>query len=77
MTAYPSRPRNPTREEVQEVLQDVDFPLTKEALVVCAEEQGREAGLAVARQLRALPLATYDSLDEVLRSVDLADQRGH
>jgi hypothetical protein len=77
MNANPSRQRNPTRGEVREALQDADFPLTKQALVACVDDQGGAAGLAVARQLQALPLATYESLDEVLRSVDLADQRGY
>ena len=68
------RPPNPTIAEVREALNAVDFPLSKEALVECAERDDVEE--SVLRQLRALPLADYGSVDEVLRSVDLADQRG-
>ena len=74
MTAHPTSPRNPSRKEVEEALQDVDFPMAKEDLVGCLA--GRPDDDPVLRQLRALPLATYDSVDEVLRSVDVADQRG-
>lgn len=68
------RPPNPTIEEVRSALNSVDFPLSKEALVECAETG--DVDDSVLRQLRALPLADYESVDEVLRSVDLADQRG-
>lgn len=76
MTAYPSRQRNPSRKEVEEVLQDVDFPLAKQALVAQIEHQHSEPAAAVLHQLSSLPLGTYDSLDEVLQSIDTADQRG-
>jgi hypothetical protein len=65
----------PSVHELEEALSDVDFPLDKEALVRCIEP-GRGADDPVVRQLRALPLATYESVAEVLRSVDLRDQRG-
>lgn len=72
----PNAPRtpNPTSAEVRDALRAVDFPLSKEALVECAERGGW--GDPVLHQLRALPLGEYGSLDEVLRSVDLAEQRG-
>lgn len=69
-----SRTPNPRTDEVRDALRDLDFPLTKEAVVDCAERGG--AGEPVLKQLRALPLGNYGSLDEVLRSVDLAEQRG-
>lgn len=74
MTAYPTSPRNPNRKEVEKALQDVDFPMAKDDLVGCLS--GRPEDDPVLRQLRALPVATYGSVDEVLRSVDVADQRG-
>lgn len=74
--ADPNAPRtpNPRADEVRDALRDVDFPMTKEVLVDCAERGG--AGEPVLKQLRALPLGDYGSVDEVLRSVDLAEQRG-
>lgn len=76
MTAQPTRPRHPSRKEVEEALADLDFPLDKEDLVRCVSDQSSESGSVVLRQLRALPLGTYDNVEEVLRSIDLADQLG-
>lgn len=61
----------PTIDEVRQALSTIDFPMSKEDLVACVEANG--ASDAVARQIRALPLADYGSVDEVLRSVDMAD----
>ncbi len=69
--AVETSPPEPTIAEVREALQAVDFPLTKEQLVACAEQR---APGPVLRQLRALPLAEYGSVDEVLRSVSVADR---
>lgn len=77
MSSFPSRPRNPSRKEVEEVLGDVDFPLTKEQLVECVSWRSSEAAATVTHQLQALPLGAYASLDEVVRSIDTADTRGY
>jgi hypothetical protein len=69
MTEYRTHPRHPTRKEVEAALSTLDFPLDKEDLVRCVTEQTGDDD-AVVRQLRALPLATYGSADEVLRSVE-------
>lgn len=74
MPPHPTTHRLPTRKEVEEALGDLDFPLDKDTLVQCVADQTSAAGQAVVRQLRAMPLATYESVDEVLRSVDVADQ---
>jgi hypothetical protein len=74
MAEHETRVRNPTRKEVEVALSSLDFPLDKEGLVAAVAAQ--QGGEPVLRQLRALPLATYASADEVLRSVDVADQRG-
>ena len=72
--AHETHPPRPTRNEAELALSPLDFPLAKEDLVRCATENGSEE--PVVRQLRALPLATYESADEVLRSIELADQLG-
>lgn len=76
MTAHPTHPPRPTRKEVEQALSALDFPLTKEELVDCVANASDASRSAVVDQLRALPLATYDSADEVLRSVEVADQHG-
>lgn len=51
---------------IKQALSAIDFPVQKEDLVRHAEGAG--AGEEVLRALRALPLAEYRNLDEVLRS---------
>lgn len=77
MSTFPSRQRNPSRKEVEEILSDVDFPLSKEELLECVSRRSSDAAAAVTHQLEALPLGTYESLDEVVRSIDTADSRGY
>ncbi len=48
-------------------LEQVDYPADKDELVRAAEQH--DAPTEVQRALRSLPLATYDNLDEVIRSV--------
>ncbi len=52
---------------------DVDFPASKEQLVTHAERNGADAD--VRNALRALPLADYRNLDEVMQSVPMATER--
>ena len=65
-----------TRETVQKSLSTIDFPASKEDLVAFARNNGVDQGTVDA--LRALPLADYDNVGEVLRSVplDKADEEG-
>lgn len=49
---------------------DVDFPASKEQLVAHAERSGADPEV-----LRALPLADYRNLDEVMQSVPVAVER--
>ena len=72
--AHQTHTPRPTRKEVERALSPLDFPLAKEEIVGCATDNG--AAEPVLSQLRALPLATYESADEVLRSIDVADQAG-
>jgi hypothetical protein len=53
---------------VAEALSDLDFPATKEQIVQHAERRGADQAV---QAVRALPLATYDNLAEVRRSVPL------
>jgi hypothetical protein len=77
MSTFPTHQRRPSRKEVEQALSPLDFPLQKEELVRCVETDLADPdGDAVVHQLRALPLATYESADEVLGSVELADQLG-
>ena len=57
--------------EVQELLQDIDFPADKAAIVEHAEQRGGAPDSAAVRALRAMPLATYRNISEVRSSVDL------
>jgi hypothetical protein len=60
-----------TFSEVQELLEDLDFPADKGAIVAhAAQRAGSEDDPAV-RTLRALPLATYRNMSEIRSSVDL------
>lgn len=55
--------------EVQRVLDDLDFPATKEQIVRHAEARDGDGGAV--RMLRALPLATYRNISEIRSSVPL------
>ncbi|NYI06030.1 DUF2795 domain-containing protein [Allostreptomyces psammosilenae] len=54
-------------DRLRAVLDDVDFPLSKQRLVEHAERKGADEDVLGA--IRALPLADYDNVDEVVRSV--------
>ena len=56
--------------EVQNLLQDLDFPADKEAIVRHAEARAGHDVPAV-KALRAMPLATYNNISEIRSSVDL------
>jgi hypothetical protein len=58
--------------EVQDLLQDIDFPADKAAIVEHAERRGGSPDSAAVRALRAMPLATYRNISEVRSSVDLS-----
>jgi hypothetical protein len=70
--AYETTTPVPTRKDVEVALSPLDFPLSKEDLVRCTTGNG--APESVVHQVRALPLATYESADEVLRSVEVVDE---
>ncbi|POM25948.1 hypothetical protein BTM25_03320 [Actinomadura rubteroloni] len=53
--------------EIKAALNDMRFPASKDDLVAHASRVG--AGEPQVRALRALPLADYANLDEVMRSV--------
>ena len=56
--------------EVQTLLQDLDFPADKDAVVRHAEARAGHDAPAV-KALRAMPLATYNNMSEIRSSVDL------
>ncbi|GIF12913.1 uncharacterized protein DUF2795 [Actinoplanes teichomyceticus] len=57
--------------EVQTLLEDLDFPADKDAIVRHATERGASEDSAAVRALRAMPLATYRNISEIRSSVDL------
>ena len=57
--------------EVQTLLQDLDFPADKDAIVQHAQQRGGAADSDAVRALRAMPLATYQNMSEIRSSVDL------
>jgi hypothetical protein len=57
--------------EVQTLLEDLDFPADKDAIVRHATERGASPDSAAIRALRAMPLATYRNFSEIRSSVDL------
>jgi Protein of unknown function (DUF2795) len=57
--------------EVQTLLEDLDFPADKDAIVAHAEQRGGAPDSAAVRALRAMPLATYRNISEIRSSVDL------
>jgi hypothetical protein len=58
-------------DEIKAVLNDLDFPASKEDIVEHARHRAG-ADSAAERALKALPVADYASLREVLRSVPTA-----
>lgn len=52
---------------LRDALKTADYPADKEDLVLVAEQSNTSDD--VQRALRSLPLATYDNIDEVIRSV--------
>lgn len=58
----------PSVADVRDALCDVDFPASKEALAAHVERAG--APPRVVRAVRALPLGTYENVQEVTRSVE-------
>ncbi|MGK5681263.1 DUF2795 domain-containing protein [Actinoplanes sp. URMC 104] len=60
-----------TFSEVQTLLQDLDFPADKDAIVRHAEQRGGDHDSPAVRALRAMPLATYRNISEIRSSVDL------
>jgi hypothetical protein len=57
--------------EVQHLLEDLDFPADKDAIVAHVAQRGADADSPAARALRAMPLATYRNMSEIRSSVDL------
>jgi hypothetical protein len=57
--------------EVQSLLDDLDFPADKDAIVAHATERGGSPDSPAVRALRAMPLATYRNMSEIRSSVDL------
>ncbi|WP_250033804.1 DUF2795 domain-containing protein [Paractinoplanes maris] len=57
--------------EVQTLLEDLDFPADKDAIVRHATERGAAYDSAPVRALRAMPVATYRNISEIRSSVDL------
>ena len=60
-----------TLDEVFDVLNDLDYPASKEDIVGHAEQRGASAD--VLRAVRALPLGDYASRAELTRSLDTAE----
>lgn len=60
--------------EVQELLEDLDFPADKATIVEHATQRAGSADTAAVRTLRAMPLATYRNISEVRSSVDLSPE---
>ena len=57
--------------EVQTLLEDLDFPADKDAIVEHATGRGAAYDSAAVRALRAMPPATYRNISEIRSSVDL------
>ena len=68
--AQQSRRPQADAKDIEVVLNDLDFPADQDAIVDHAQAAGADDG--VLRALRALPLADYANMDEVLRSMPLA-----
>jgi hypothetical protein len=57
--------------EVQTLLEDLDFPADKDAIVRHAEQRGAGHDSPAVRALRGMPVATYRNISEIRSSVDL------
>jgi hypothetical protein len=57
--------------EVLALLDDLDFPADKDAVVRHAEQRGAGHDSPAVRALRGMPLATYRNISEIRSSVDL------
>ena len=57
--------------KVQDLLDDLDFPADKDAVVAHATQRGAAADSPEVRALRAMPLGTYRNMSEIRSSVDL------
>ncbi len=64
------------RESLEATLSGVDFPASKDDLVAHAQNHGGDE--ATVRSLRALPVAEYENLTEIIRSapLDMAEEEG-
>ncbi|GAB2741898.1 hypothetical protein GCM10027174_14260 [Salinifilum aidingensis] len=64
------------RASLEAALSEVDFPASKEDLVAHAQNHGADE--ETVRSLRALPVAEYENLTEIVRSVplDMAEEEG-
>ncbi|MEU4692337.1 DUF2795 domain-containing protein [Actinoplanes sp. NPDC023714] len=56
--------------DVQKLLEDLDFPADKEAIVAHAESRTGASTEAV-RALRAMPVGAYQNISEIRSSIDL------
>jgi hypothetical protein len=57
--------------DVQHLLEDLDFPADKDRLVAHAESRGAAYDSPAVRALRAMPVGMYRNISEVRSSVDL------
>jgi len=57
--------------EVQELLEDLDFPADKDAIVAHATGRGADPDSHAVKALRAMPLATYRNMSDIRSSVGL------
>jgi hypothetical protein len=57
--------------EVQNLLDDLDFPADKDTIVRHAVERGAPDDSAAVKALRAMPPDTYRNMSEIRSSVDL------
>jgi hypothetical protein len=63
-----------TFSEVQDLLEDLDFPAEKDHIVAHAEARGAAGDSPALKALRALPPEVYRDISEVRSSVVLADE---
>jgi hypothetical protein len=60
--------------EIQDLLDDLDFPAAKDDIVAHAEQRGAAADSPAVRALRAMPPETYRNMSEIRSSVDLGPE---